>query len=223
MTKVRRFTSRMPSTSKVGSRSASTKARRASLSTSNGRCSRCAISRWYSVVWVLRLHLGAEVGELAMVVAEAAGLRCAAPGAGDHVPASRKRLSRPAGPGIAVDHCPWRAERSQIDEATLGRRQPERWHEEPGEMVAGAVVDRRRQAGRSGPSWSLPRFAGQRFGRRFPETTRYPDRCEPLERRGQSACKIRDQLASSKGAACDSVLIEVSRSTRFARPAQRTM
>jgi hypothetical protein len=83
----------------------------------------------------------AELSELLVRVAEAAGLGRAAARAGDRVPARRQLLVGAAGAGVAEQDRP-RVRLVQADGLPGGRPQRGRWNDRIWEMVCRAVVFR---------------------------------------------------------------------------------
>lgn len=92
-------------------------------------------------------YAGVERREFGVVVAEAAGLRGAAAGAGDFVPAVRQLAVGAAGHGVEVDHVP-AGEAGEVYLRAVGGGQGQM---QAGEMRGGAVVLRNGQiAGQGG-------------------------------------------------------------------------
>ena len=89
-------------------------------------------------------HAGPAGGQLSVVVAERARLRRAAARARDLVPAPGRVLVGAARARVHV-HDGLAGEPGQVHEATRGGGQRDRRHRQAGQVLAGAVVDRRRE------------------------------------------------------------------------------
>ena len=135
-----------PATCMVGRSSARVSASFSSDSTGNGKCSREAISVWYSLLWVDSPNTCSGAGGLQLreQVAERAGLRRAAPRAGNHVPVvDQADLAGLAGPRIGEHHgAP--GQRRQHHRGIVGGNQVERRDRHADEMRRRAIVGRRR-------------------------------------------------------------------------------
>ena len=162
---VSRLISVMPSTVKVGSLSALRE--REVLVAQHLERHLEALDHLLLIRRVLRAdaeHLGVELRQILVMIAEAAGLRRAAARAGNVVPSLRQLAIGPAGHRIRVDHDARRGDLREVDPAVRRRRQLEIRQRHPLQMARAAVVFRPRQVRpAAGSGWS----AGHRGTRRY--------------------------------------------------------